>query len=163
MEILSSTPKLRRMKRFCLFLLIAFGSCGVNSPDEPIAHFYAPAANTIVAADSMKVEDDPLNELYFAIRLKATDSSSAGSYLMEAHYGFNEAKTEIRFPKLQQTIYPAIEVDAGMPYSYLVGFRYKDDSVFHDYARLNAVRMPGVVTQMEFRYVKAYIVDSVKK
>ena len=151
------------MKRFSLFLLIALSSCAGNSQDELIEHFYAPAANTIIAADSIKVEDDPLNELFFAVRLTSTDSSSAGSYLLEAHYGFNEAKTEIRFPKLQQTIHPAIEQDPTMPYSYLVGFRYQDDSVFHEYARLNAVRMPGVITQMEFRYIKAYIVDTVKK
>lgn len=153
------------MKYSILFIaLILSAACNnTGSSSSEIEHFYAPATGTVVAADSMKIEEDNLNELYYTIRITAGDSSAEGRYKLYAAHGYNEAKSEIVYPKLTQGLKPAIRRDETIPYSYIIGFRYNDDTTFHDYARVSANRMPGVQTQIELRYIKAYYVETTSK
>lgn len=163
MHILSGYPLLlRRMKYLLLIVLLIIASCGNSGTSEPIEHFYAPATGTIIAADSMRITEDSLNELYYTVRITAGDSSVAGRYKMYAAHGYNEAESELVYPKLTQCLKPAIRRDETMPYSYIIGFKYNDDDTFRDYARVSANRIPGLQTQIELRYLKAYYVDTAK-
>lgn len=155
---------LRSMKYLPLIVILMLAACNGNqqSPDT-INHFYAPATGTVIAADSTRVTEDDLNESYFAVYITANDSSVQGRYGLHANFGFNEAESEVVYPKLTQGLTPAIRKDETMPYSYIVGFRYDDDSAFNDYLKVFATRAPGVGPRIELRYLKAYFVDTTSK
>lgn len=153
------------MRYITLFALIVCSACGggSNSPfGEDITHFYAPAAGTVVAADSVKIKDD-LNSLYYSVRLTAGDSSSEGRYNLRAAFGYNEAKSEVVYPRLLKGITPAIRKEEGQPYSFIIGFRYTGDTAFNDYLRVYATHIPGFGAQIELRYIKAYYIDTTAK
>lgn len=142
--------------------MLALASCGNEKENGgDMEHFYAPAAGIIVAADSMKAEDE-LNEFYFSVYITTTDLSNEGRYLLQANLGYNEAKSEIVYPKLTQRLKPAIRKDPSNDFSYIVGFTY-EDGTFNDYAKIYARRVPNVATQIELRYFKAYYIDTVSK
>ncbi|HEY9178277.1 MAG TPA: hypothetical protein VIN07_11320 [Flavipsychrobacter sp.] len=150
------------MKKLLYLALLLLAACG-NEDTQDIEHFYAPATGTVVAADSIPIAEDNLNDLYYSVRLTATDSSNHGEYKMDAVYGFNEAQSTIVFPKLTKTIRPAIRLDNSIPYSYIIGFYYEGEQQFNDYARVSARRVDGLQSQIELRYLKAYYTDTVDK
>lgn len=150
------------MKKLLYLLLLLLAACGNNGTGN-IDHFYAPAAGTVVAADSIPIAEDNLNDMYYTVRLTATDSSDRGQYAMDAVYGFNEAQSTIAFPKLTKPIRPAIRLDTTLPYSYIIGFHYEGEQQFNDYARVSARKVDGLQSQIELRYLKAYYTDTVDK
>lgn len=150
------------MRYLVLITMLALASCTDDiKSSEDIEHFYAPAAGTIVVADSMTVPDE-LNDFYFSVYITTTDLSEEGRYLLQASHGHNEAKSEIVYPKLTQPLKPAIRKDETSEFSYIIGFTY-DDGTFNDYAKIFANRVPGVATRIELRYLKAYYIDTVSK
>lgn len=151
------------MKKLAFILIPLLAACGGSNSGQDIVHFYAPAAGTVVAADSTPIKEDELNDLYYSIRLTATDSSREGHYDMDAVYGYNEAHSVIVFPKLTKTIRPAIRLDTTLPYSYIIGFYYEGERQFNDYARVSARKVGSLQSQVELRYLKAYYVDSASK
>src|SRR4051812_4824610 len=56
-----------------------------------------PLSGTVVDADSMLIPD-PLNKLYFSVRLVANDNSRKGSYNVIASYGYNDAHGQLTMP-----------------------------------------------------------------
>lgn len=152
------------MKYLPLIGLLTLAACSdeQQSPDGT-KHFYAPAAGTVIAADSTRVAEDDLNESYFAVYVTASDKSAEGRYALRANFGFNEAESEIVYPKLTQGLTPAIRKDETQQYSYIIGFKYDNDSTFNDYLKVFATRAPGVGARIELRYVKAYFVDTTSK
>lgn len=151
------------MKKLAFILIPLLAACGGSDSGQDIAHFYAPVAGTVVAADSTPIEEDELNDLYYTVRLTATDSSREGHYDMDAVYGYNEAHSVIVFPKLTKTIRPAVRKDTTMPYSYVIGFYYDGEQQFNDYARVSARKVGSLQSQVELRYLKAYYTDTVEK
>jgi hypothetical protein len=153
------------MKYFIWLLVLTLSACGNtdNTADNDSVSFYAPAPGTVIAADSMRIKEDNLNELYYSVSVTATGNSVEGAYMLRAAHGYNEAQSEIKFPKLTQSLTPAIRRDEQMPYSYIIGFKYDNDTTFNDYIRVFAKRMPGVATQIELRYLKSYYIDTVSK
>lgn len=154
----------RLMKRSPIvisFLLLA--ACTGNPASKPadIQHFYAPQAGTLIAADSIRT-DDRLNETWFAVRIYATDESHIGKYLLRANYGANQAQSEVVYPPLTETLSPVIRKDGSGPYSFIVGFRFKDKDLFNDYLRVQANRIAGIQTRIQVQYIKAYYVDTTK-
>lgn len=139
-------------------MCVLFAAC-TEEQGTGIEYFYAPPAGTVVAADSTRIAEDELNELYYSVRLTANDSSQLGYYDMDAVYGYNEAHSVIVFPKLDKTIHPAIRPDS-LPYSFIIGFYYEGEKKFNDYARVSAQKKGALQSQIELRYVKAYFMDS---
>lgn len=154
---------LPRMKKIIFALIPLLAACGGSDSAQDIAHFYAPAAGTVVAADSIPITEDNLNDFYYSVRLTATDSSAQGRYDLDAAYGLNEAHSIMAFPKLTKTIRPAIRLDTSMPYSYIIGFYYEGEQQFNDYARVSARKVDMLQSQIELRYLKAYYTDTVDK
>lgn len=150
------------MKKILYLLLPLLAACG-NNETQDIEHFYAPAAGTVVAADSIAIAEDNLNDFYYSVRLTATDSSNQGRYDLDAAYGLNEAHSIMTFPKLTKPLRPAIRLDSTMPYSYIIGFYYEGEQQFNDYARVSARKLDALQSQIELRYLKAYYTDTVKK
>ncbi len=151
------------MKKIAFILIPLLAACDSSDSGQDITHFYAPAAGTVVAADSTPIKEDELNDLYYSVRLMATDSSGEGHYDMDAVYGYNEAHSVIVFPKLAKTIRPAIRLDTTMPYSYIIGFHYEGEQQFNDYARVSARKVGSLQSQVELRYLKSYYTDTVDK
>ncbi|MBW7912979.1 MAG: hypothetical protein H3C54_04595 [Taibaiella sp.] len=150
------------MKKLAFILIPLLAACGSSESAEDMKHFYAPAAGTVVAADSIPITEDNLNDFYYSVRLTATDSSSEGRYDLDAAYGLNEAHSIMAFPKLTKTIRPAIRPDS-LPYSYIIGFYYEGEQQFNDYARVSARKVDAQQSQIELRYLKAYYTDTVEK
>lgn len=150
------------MKKLAFVLIPLLVACGSNTSTEDITHFYAPAAGTVVAADSTPITEDNLNDFYYSVRLTATDSSDQGQYELDAAYGLNEAHSVVVYPRLTKTIRPAIRPDS-LPYSYIIGFYYEGEQQFNDYARVSARKVDMLQSQIDLRYLKAYYTDTVEK
>ncbi|MCB0698807.1 MAG: hypothetical protein H6551_10530 [Chitinophagales bacterium] len=149
-----------------LSVIILLASCGADSNNGSNADFepfYAPAEGSLIASDSMRIIEDDLNELYYIVKLTATPTSNEGIYLLDAAFGYNYARSEVSFPRLDKKITPAIRVDDELPYSYIIGFRYEGDKTFNDYARIYALRNEQMKQEIQFRYIKSYFVDSTEK
>lgn len=127
-----------------LLILCILSACNAGSKEGRIS----PEAGIVVAADSMRIDDD-LNELYFSARLETTEKSDSGEYYLETAWGYNIAQTTIRYPEGLEDVKPAIRRDTG--YSYIVGFFAKGDTVFHDYYSVAAMR--GTI---QMKYIKTY-------
>ena len=109
-----------------------------------------PAPGTVVAADSMVIPD-PLNELYFSVRLVANEQSQNDIYDVVVRYGFNDATTQISLPRgADKPLKPALKKSA-QPFTYIVGFYHGDDPAFNDYFLISAGR-----DKTEMRYIKTY-------
>ena len=107
----------------------------------------------LVAADSMPIVEDRLNDLYFSIRLETTEKSDSGEYYLEAAWGYNLAQTNIRYPKGLEDVRPVIRRNHD-DYSYIVGFFTKDDSTFHDYYNVSAQQ-----GSIHMKYTKTYFLQ----
>lgn len=149
---------------YCIGIIFILISCNENG--NGVGHdyhpFYAPPAGTIIAADSIPIDEDELNDFYFAVKILSAEMSEEGKYNLQAHFGHNDATTQLVYPLLEKPLKPALKRDDKIKYSYLIGFIYEGDSVFHEYAKIyteNATLNP----QLEFRYLRAYYVDSVTK
>ena len=147
-----------------LAFLLLIVACNANEePADSMTHFYAPKAGTIVAADSFRITENELNEFYYAVKIISTDSSNKGYYFLDAHWGHNDAQTELAYPVLQEEIIPAIERDRTKPYAYILGFKYRNNDTFHDYAEIKATKISDLNCRMEMKYLKSYFIDSVEK
>lgn len=148
-----------------LLLLIACSNSDTSadsSQKKTSVHFYAPAAGTIVAADSIPVTEDELNDFYYSIYITATSHSKEGKYMLDVSFGQYKARDELVYPELTREIVPAVRIDNSMPYSYIIGFYFKGEQKFNDYARVSAAPSGPTTRQIEMKYIKSYYVDSVK-
>lgn len=153
------------MKRYLWVLPLLIFAC--NSPEEQAAdsvteaeHFYAPEPGTVIASDSVAIEDE-LNEFYYSIFIKSTATSFNGTYLMNVAYGPNTAQSEIVYPELSGVITPAVRRGSALPDTYIIGFYMGDDNTFKDYAQVTARKVSADKREIELKYIKSYYVDSV--
>lgn len=151
------------MKNACLlFILCLLLSCGNDTHENTATNeipFYAPEAGTVIAADSMRIED-PLNVLYFSAKIIATETSDFGNYVLDIKYGHNTAKSDITYPELSQKVTPAIQQENE--YAYNIGFYLGEDKTFNEYARVSTIKSGSSEREIKFTYVKAYYVDSIE-
>jgi hypothetical protein len=147
-----------------LILLLSFTACSDNKVEHTadLEPFYAPAAGTIIAADSLPIVGD-LNNFYYSAKITSTQFSNAGKYILDVAYGANTAQSEIVYPELDRQIIPALRPDKTKDYAYIVGFYYEGDSSFNEYALVTASNSSAITKQIELHYLKAYYIDSVAK
>jgi hypothetical protein len=108
------------------------------------------APGTVLAADSMAIPD-PLNELYFSVRILANEQSQNGIYDVVVRYGYNDAATQITLPRgADKPLRPALK-KGSEPFTYIIGFYHGEDPAFNDYFLVSAGK-----GQTEMRYIKTY-------
>lgn len=138
-----------RMKKYLLPILLFINACAGSNEDNQPKHT-APGTGTIMAADSMDVAEDKLNGYMFSVAVIATDSSINGEYDVEANWGNNMANSTIRMPHGGEHLKPLLRKGAE-PYTYILGFHFDTDTIFHDYYQVSADR-----GQIMMKYIKAY-------
>ena len=140
------------MSRSLVMVLFCFCSCLDPQPasrtSPPADTPAAPAPNTVVASDTVHIQDGTF-DLYYSIEVIATGRSEQGVYEVLVHYGHNDASTEITMPPAPIPLIP--EVRRGDPGTYIIGFRQGKDSGFHDYFLVRAGH-----GRTEMKYLKAY-------
>ena len=105
---------------------------------------------SVVAADSMRVPD-PLNELYFSVKLLSNEHSQNGTYDIVAAYGYNDAATQITFPSgSSNPLRPSIRRGSDA-LSFIIGFYETGDTTFHDYFLVQSAK--GRTTM---KYIRSY-------
>lgn len=141
------------MKKLIHLLFIALPlyliSCSSEEKKQP-EHTKYPTG-TIVLSDSMRIEEDSLNELYFSVMLVATDSSS--QYKVRVAYGYNAGDGIMAYPDLGEPLKPDMIENPDKPYSYIIGFRKPSDDykTFYDYFEVESGEDGTLM-----KYIKAY-------
>jgi hypothetical protein len=140
------------MIKYLLPLLLLAGACTNSAPadTETAIKHKVPATGTIVAADSMDIAEDKLNGHIFSVSVIATDSSINGTYDVEAVWGNNLANSTIRLPHGGEHFKPLLR-KGDSAYTYILGFHFDTDTIFHDYYQISADR-----GQIMMKYIKAY-------
>ena len=140
----------------CLILLL-FCACGEKQNKETDTKaqeqhvFVPPAQGTVIAADSQRIHQaDIAEDLYFSVKVIASDRVKYGTYHVKAEWGYNVAKDAFTLPEGGEYLTPVLRKGDDM-YSYIIGFRYGKDSTFYDYYLVRAQR--GMI---EMKYIKAY-------
>lgn len=155
------------MKKYLQLLsLLVITACNSSEKKESannITHFYAPEEGTVIAADSIPITEDTLNDFYYSIKLTSTFMSEDGSYRMNVAYGHNDAQSDIVYPKLTGKVTPAVQLDKSIPYTYNIGFYLDGSDEFKDYARVSARKGYSGKQEIELKYIKTYYVDTVAK
>lgn len=126
-------------KAFVLILLLS-GSCSSTnqSSQKPLDAsalkvWQPPASGNEVAQIKERIAEDKLNEKYFKVSLRTTDSSNRGHYLLTINYAFSKNQKVISFPKWSNEAYPKPILKKGdKPYQALLGFD-AGDGIFHPY------------------------------
>ena len=95
---------------------------------------------------------DPLNKLYFSVKLVANKFTSQGTYDVQIDYAHHTITTQLTFPREGiQDILPRMK-KGTKPFSYIIGFNYgREDSTFYEYYLIDAS-----AGKIETRYLKAY-------
>lgn len=146
------------MKNMLLFLLLISGviACKTAEKKEAAAAVTeeqeAPLPpGSVLLADSIRIPD-PLNELYYSVKLVANEHTHQGTYDVKVLYGHNNAETQITFPRGgTKKIVPRMQ-KGSEPFSFIIGFNYgEDDPTFYEYYLVK-----GAFGKIEMKYLKAY-------
>lgn len=135
--------KLHTFIAACLLL----ASC--NSSNKSVDYATLPAG-TLLAADSIKVAEDTLNNTWFTVKLLTSDKTDKGIYDINASWGGNIADTKFTLPKGAEKFRPALHRESE-PYSFMIGFHMADDTAFYPYYQVKAEQ--GTI---KMNYVKSY-------
>lgn len=135
--------------------ILALSSCDnaagskTTEATETVAEDIQPGK--LMAADSMDVNEDELNNSTFAVQVISTEHSGHyGVYKVAAHYGHNEATSEFTMPRGGEQLKPVIK-KSSQPYTYDIGFYYNGEPDFYDYYEVSANR-----GEIKMKYKKAY-------
>jgi hypothetical protein len=126
---------------FLLFILSCSENKTANKTEAEIKE------GIVIAADSIRIIEDALNEQYFIVKIKTNDHSDTGSYDIDAAWGYNNASGHFTMPLWD--LQPVLKRDTG--YSYIIGFYFKNDTAFHDYYLVK-----GEKGMIQMKYLKAY-------
>ncbi len=146
------------MRYFLLILFVLFiSSCrnaaerkGAGGKEYADEKYIAPAPGTVIAADSVIIPD-PLNELYFSVKIITNEYSGKGTYDIVVLHGYRDAVTQITFPKTDRYLQPVLKrVNED---EYVVGFHLENDTSFYDYY---SVLYNTGSRDLEMKYLKAY-------
>ena len=140
-----------------LLAVCLLAACSANTTRDNKTHkaYKVPAGGTVVAADSMKI-DDPLNDFYFTVRLissKENDEPGTVSihYDIQADFGPNIANGKIVMPRGANDLPLSLRRAADGSYNYTIGFTTGGDTSFHEYYLVK-----GTKSAIEIKPLKAY-------
>ena len=150
-----------RITLLILPIILLINGCSsnetANSRDE--SAWTPPPSGTLVAADSMKI-DDPLNNFYFAVKLSVSPANKMSGnygfvYDMAIHCGPNKGVQQLTMPKGGDNLKPLIRrAKDGSP-EFIIGFipgkAYGGDTTFQEYY---SVKAEG--KNMSVKALKAY-------
>lgn len=106
---------------------------------------------SVIAADSTPIADDQLNHTQFTVEVSTTDSLN--TYDVEAGWGYNTAISTIKMPIGGEHFKPLLR-KGDSSYSYIIGFHFDNDTIFHDYYEVTAQR-----GQIAMKYIRAYVME----
>lgn len=153
------------MKRLpCLFIILFFlCSCGHSGTGDNAAQndtrWTPPPAGTVVAADSMKI-DDPLNTFYFAVKLISSPANGEEGtfgfiYDIETHYGPANTSGRFSMPSGGKDLKPLLRKATDGSYTFIIGFipgkEFGGDNTFKEYYAVS-----GNKGSIEIRALKGY-------
>jgi hypothetical protein len=136
------------MKRLVVVGLLAFAGCS-SKPSSIQAHKPLPPG-TVVAADSMPVTEDELNHFYFSVAIKANEQTNDGRYDIDVAYGPNTGVSAFKMPKGCENVMPLMR-QGTEAYTYIIGFKMPNDTVFHEYYSVSGSR-----GRIEVKPIKGY-------
>jgi len=120
------------MKRlYFLFLPLLFMACQNKTPHNNgvgSEGWTPPGPGTIVAIDSMKYKEDPLNNFYFAVKLTVSseNATQVGDYGfvydLNTHCGPGEMIGRVEMPSGGRSLKPLLRRAPEGRYKYIIGF-----------------------------------------
>lgn len=147
---------LRSMKILSVFSILCsaciISSCKYSSPKDNNMPVTDSKAGTIIAADTIPITEDKLNNSTFSVTVLATDS--VGTYDVEASWGNNFAQSTIKMPTGGEHYKPILRKSSN-DYTYTLGFHFDTDTIFHEYYQVSAQR-----GQIAMKYTRAYIMET---
>ncbi|MEO6832490.1 MAG: hypothetical protein ABI169_09815 [Chitinophagaceae bacterium] len=112
------------------------------------SEWQVPPAGSIVAADSIEVDEDLSKGLYFSVYLKVPQTIGGGGtqyYELDAKYGHGEAKSEIVMPRGGEHLQPLIHRKDA--HHFIIGFipgkAFGGDTSFLEYYQVTG-NMQGI-------------------
>lgn len=120
-----------------------------NTPKQG-TDFASLPANTLLAADSVVVIEDTLNNTRLSVKLLTSDKTAKGIYNVNAAWGGNIADAKFTLPKGGEKFKPALHREPA-PYTFMIGFHMEDDTTFYPYYQVKAEH--GTI---KMNYVKSY-------
>ncbi len=143
------------MKKIALFVTLVsccLLSCNFfgGNPKRPNNSPLLPSGS-VIAADSIPVAEDQLNHTQFTVQVYTTDSLN--TYEIEANWGYNTAISTIKMPIGGEHFKPLLR-RGDSTYSYIIGFHFDKDTIFHDYYEVSARR-----GQIAMKYIRAYVME----
>ncbi len=133
-----------------LLLTIMLSACSSDMESTGNAATNTIKPGTEILADSIPILEDNLNNQQFSIHVFTNDSSVNGSYDVQTEWGYNIATTTMRMPYGGENNKPILR-RASAPYTYIIGFRFEDDTTFREYYEVSGNR-----GQIKARYTHAY-------
>lgn len=140
------------MKRALMLLMSALliHSCQSESPKNKQKVSVPIKSGVEILADSVSVVEDKLNNLHFSIHVYTNDRTANGSYDVQTEWGYNIATTTIKMPDGGEDLKPILR-RGSKPYSFIIGFKYDDDTAFNDFYEVQ-----GSKHEIKTQYLKYY-------
>ncbi len=140
------------MKRALMLLMSAFlmHSCQSDSPKNNQIVSTPIKSGVEILADSLPIAEDKLNNLHFSIHVYTNDRTANGSYDVQTEWGYNIATTTIKMPDGGEDLKPILR-RGSKPYSFIIGFKYDDDTAFNDFYEVQ-----GSKHEIKTQYLKYY-------
>ncbi len=136
------------MKRTLVISILVLAGCSAKNPvtqnNKPLP------TGTIVAIDSMPVVEDELNHFYFSVAIKTNEQTSDGRYDVDIAYGPSTGVSAFKMPKGCENVRPVMR-QGTEPYTYIIGFKMPNDTVFHEYYSVSGSR-----GRIEVKPIKGY-------
>jgi hypothetical protein len=140
---------LHPMKKLAFIAITLLNSCKSTVNQQKNNKSTLPAG-TVVEADSQRILEEKLNDFFFSVKIKTTATSDKGNYTVNTEWGYYTAEGHLTMPKGGEDLQPVLR-KGEEPYSYLIGFYFKDDTSFHDYYLIK-----GQKGMISMKYIKAY-------
>lgn len=145
------------MNRIFLLLAIvtlAFG-CNTKTKENKVtttATWNPPVAGTVIDKYEEKVTEDKINDIYFRVIVKATDSSKYGHFAITLERGGNKNETDFDLPKWNKGIILKPVLKKGnKPYECFLGFD-AGDGVFKDFYQIKVDEKKSIVMKQTTGY-----------
>jgi hypothetical protein len=147
------------MNRIFLLLAVAVMTFGCktktgenNTKATTMVNWNPPPAGTIVDQYEEKVTEDKINDIYFRVIIKTTDSSKYGHFAVTLERGGNKNETDIDLPKWYKgaILKPVIKKGTN-PYECFLGFD-AGDGIFKGFYQIKVDEKKSIVMKQIVGY-----------